>query len=66
MKSEKRSKTIANSKTRKDRKPRTVGASVIQGLKEAIAWSKGKNDAFRGVWRAAALLTILFHNKRHF
>ena len=47
MKSEKRSKTIANSKTRKDRKPRTVGESVIQGLKEAIAWTKGENDNVR-------------------
>ena len=25
-------------------KPQTVGESIIQGLKEAIAWTKGEND----------------------
>ena len=29
------------------RKPQTVGESVIQGLKEAIAWTKGENDNVR-------------------
>ncbi len=29
------------------RKRQTVGASVIRGLKEAIAWTKGQNDNVR-------------------
>ena len=29
------------------RQPQTVGESIIQGLKEAIAWSKGENDNVR-------------------
>src|SRR5260370_3455353 len=29
------------------RKPQTVGESIIQGLKEAIAWTKGENDNVR-------------------
>jgi putative transcriptional regulator len=34
-------------KTRRARKPQTVGESIIQGLKEAIAWTKGENDNVR-------------------
>ena len=30
-------------KATRARKPQTVGESVIQGLKEAIAWTKGEN-----------------------
>ena len=33
--------------TTRRRKPQTVGASIIQGLKEAIAWTEGKNDKVR-------------------
>ena len=29
------------------RQSHTVGESIIQGLKEAIAWSKGENDNAR-------------------
>ena len=31
-------------KTARTRKPQSVGESVIQGLKEAIAWTKGDSD----------------------
>jgi len=34
-------------KATRARKPQTVGESVIQGLKEAIAWTKGENDNVR-------------------
>lgn len=34
-------------RTTRVRKPQTVGESVIQGLKEAIAWTKGKNNNVR-------------------
>ena len=34
-------------KTTRARKLQTVGESVIQGLKEAIAWTKGDNDNVR-------------------
>jgi putative transcriptional regulator len=34
-------------KTMRGRKPQTVGESIIQGLKEAIAWTEGKNDKVR-------------------
>lgn len=34
-------------KATRARRPNTVGASIIQGLKEAIAWTKGKNDKAR-------------------
>src|SRR5882762_4542782 len=34
-------------KTMRVRKPRTVGESIIQGLKEAIAWTKGENENVR-------------------
>ena len=43
-------KTTAKSAVRKAtraRNPQTVGASIIQGLKEAIAWTKGENDNVR-------------------
>ena len=33
--------------TTRRRKPQTVGESIIQGLKEAIAWTEGKNDKVR-------------------
>jgi len=29
------------------RRPQTVGESIIQGLKGAIAWTEGKNDKVR-------------------
>ncbi len=34
-------------KTVQRRKAHTVGASIIRGLKEAIAWTEGKNDKVR-------------------
>ena len=34
-------------KTTRVRKPQTVGESILQGLKEAIAWTKGENDNVR-------------------
>jgi putative transcriptional regulator len=34
-------------RTRSGRKPQTVGESVIQGLREAIAWTEGKNARVR-------------------
>jgi putative transcriptional regulator len=34
-------------KTMPGRKPQTVGESIVQGLKEAIAWTEGKNDQVR-------------------
>ena len=34
-------------KTPRARKRQTVGESIIQGLKEAIAWTKGENDNVR-------------------
>lgn len=40
------SKPAAKKKTR-ERKRRTVGESIVQGLKEAIAWTEGKNDQVR-------------------
>jgi len=33
--------------TKRARKSQAVGESIIQGLKEAIAWNKGANDAVR-------------------
>ena len=33
--------------TKRERKTRTVGESIIRGLKEAIAWTEGANDAVR-------------------
>jgi putative transcriptional regulator len=40
------SRYTAKTTTRR-RKPQTVGESIIQGLKEAIAWSEGKNGKVR-------------------
>jgi putative transcriptional regulator len=34
-------------KAMRARKRQTVGESIIQGLKEAIAWTKGENDNVR-------------------
>jgi putative transcriptional regulator len=34
-------------KTTRARKRQSVGESIIQGLKEAIAWTKGQNDNVR-------------------
>jgi hypothetical protein len=34
-------------KTTRARKPQTVGESIIKGLKEAVAWTKGENDNVR-------------------
>jgi len=33
--------------TTRARKRQTVGESIVQGLKEAIAWTKGENDNVR-------------------
>jgi hypothetical protein len=46
MTTKKTSKSTVKNKTR-TRQPQTVGESIIQGLKEAIAWSKGENDNVR-------------------
>lgn len=37
----------AEKKTTRARKPQPVGESIIRGLKEAIAWTKGENDNVR-------------------
>jgi putative transcriptional regulator len=37
----------AAKKATRVRKRQTVGESIIQGLKEAIAWTKGENDNVR-------------------
>ena len=34
-------------KTTREQKRQTVGESIIQGLKEAIAWTEGRNDRVR-------------------
>jgi putative transcriptional regulator len=34
-------------KATRARKSQTVGESIIQGLKEAIAWTRGENDNVR-------------------
>jgi len=46
MTTKKTSKPTAKKKTQ-TRKSQTVGQSIIQGLKEAIAWGKGENDNVR-------------------
>ena len=46
MPTKKTSKPSAK-KTTRGRRPRTVGESIIEGLKEAIAWTEGKNDNVR-------------------
>ena len=38
---------IRNEETEHDRERQAVGESIIQGLKEAIAWPEGKNDRVR-------------------
>ncbi len=40
-------KTLAVKKKARASKSRSVGASIIQGLNEAIAWTKGKNENIR-------------------
>src|SRR3984957_10216259 len=42
MTTRKTSKTVVK-KTTRARMPETVGESIIQGLKEAIAWTSGEN-----------------------
>ena len=37
----------AAKKMARARKSQTVGESIVQGLKEAIAWTKGENDEVR-------------------
>jgi len=37
----------APKKTTRARKSQTVGDSIIQGLRQAIAWTKGENDNVR-------------------
>ncbi len=34
-------------KTMRGQKPQTVGESIIEGLKQAIAWTNGENDNVR-------------------
>jgi putative transcriptional regulator len=34
-------------KPMRERKPSTVGESIVRGLKEAIAWTEGRNDRVR-------------------
>jgi putative transcriptional regulator len=46
MITEKTSKPAGKKATRA-RKHRTVGESIVQGLKEAVAWTKGENDNVR-------------------
>jgi putative transcriptional regulator len=46
MATEKKTKPVAR-KTSSGRKRQTVGGSIIQGLREAIAWTEGKNDRVR-------------------
>jgi putative transcriptional regulator len=46
MSTKKTSKSAAK-KTTRVRKSQTVGESIIQGLQEAIAWTKGQNDNVR-------------------
>jgi putative transcriptional regulator len=43
----KKTSKSAVKKTTRAPKPQTVGESIIQGLKEAIAWNKGENDNVR-------------------
>jgi DNA-binding transcriptional regulator YiaG len=37
----------ATKKTTRARKRQTVGESIIEGLKQAVAWTKGENDDVR-------------------
>src|SRR5216684_9305328 len=46
MTTKKTSKPVVK-KTTRARKPQTVGESIVQGLKQAIAWTKGENDNVR-------------------
>ncbi len=46
MTAKKTSNPTVKKKTR-TRQSQTVGESIIQGLKEAITWSKGDNDNVR-------------------
>jgi len=43
----KKTSAPAAKKTTRARKTQTVGESIIQGLKEAISWTKGENDNVR-------------------
>src|SRR5271165_971313 len=47
MATKKASKPAANKKVPRARKRQTVGDSIIKGLKQAIAWSKGENEDVR-------------------
>jgi putative transcriptional regulator len=46
MATKKTSKPTAK-KPMRGHKPQTVGESIIEGLKEAIAWTQGQNDSVR-------------------
>jgi putative transcriptional regulator len=46
MKERKVSKPVTK-KTTRARKSQTVGESIIEGLKQAVAWTKGENDDVR-------------------
>jgi len=43
----KQTSSKAGKKVLRKQKPQTVGESTIRGLKEAIAWTLGKNDKVR-------------------
>jgi putative transcriptional regulator len=38
---------VSEKKTIRKRRSHTVGGSIIRGLKQAIAWTEGKNDNVR-------------------
>ena len=46
MKEQRISKPVIK-KTTRARKRQTVGESIIEGLKQAVAWTKGENDDVR-------------------
>jgi putative transcriptional regulator len=47
MSTERNSKRAAKTPARAARKRRTVGERVIEGLEQAIAWTRGENDSVR-------------------
>jgi putative transcriptional regulator len=47
MATKRTSKSAANKRVPQSRKRPTVGGSIIEGLKQAIAWSKGENKDVR-------------------
>jgi len=47
MATKKASKALASKRAPRAKKRQTVGESVIEGLKQAIAWTKGENNDVR-------------------